>query len=162
MKTGKDPATRIVVPYDFSEHSRAAAHTAADLARRLGGSLHLVHVIQPPTYAYGYGAYDSAAPPPIDLVNLRAGAEKSLAKELAELTDGMPGDHSVEVLEGMNVAGTLAKHADASDASLIVMGTHGRTGLAHVFLGSVAERTLRLAHCPVMTVKAEEDEDRDA
>jgi universal stress protein A len=146
----------LVVPYDFSDHARAALKEAAGLARRLGGDLHLVHVVQSPLYMYSFAYAGEAAAviPPIDMTEIREAAMKSLRDVIAELD--IPGKVEPHVLEGASVAETLRETAVDLGADLIVMGTHGRTGLAHAFLGSVAERTLRSAPCPVLTVQAHE------
>lgn len=70
----------------------------------------------------------------------------------------VPGKLQPHVAVGSAVADLIRQTAAELGADLIVMGTHGRTGLAHVFLGSVAERTLRRAPCPVLTVQASEDD----
>lgn len=142
--------------HDFSPHSSAAIDVAADLARRLGAKLHVVHVIHSPTYAYGFGAF--AGPPvtaPIDVAGLRAGAMESLRERIADVK--APGGVEPHVVDGPNIAAALHEAAERLGADLIVMGTHGRTGLAHAFLGSVTERTLRNAPCPVLTVRHDED-----
>jgi universal stress protein A len=146
----------LVVPYDFSDHARAALKEAAELARRLGGDLHLVHVVQSPLYMYSFAYAGEAAAviPPIDMTEIRDAAMKSLRDVIAELD--FPGKVEPHVLEGASIAETLRETAVDLGADLIVMGTHGRTGLAHAFLGSVAERTLRSAPCPVLTVQAHE------
>jgi nucleotide-binding universal stress UspA family protein len=146
----------VVVPYDFSEHARAALAEAEDLARRLGSDLHLVHIMQSPIYLYNfaYAGEAAAITPPIDMTEIREDALKSLKEVIAEID--IPGKVEPHVYEGANVAETLREVAVDLAADLIVMGTHGRTGLAHVFLGSVAERTLRTAPCPVLTVPAHE------
>ncbi len=146
----------VVVPYDFSEHARAALAEAEDLARRLGSDLHLVHIMQSPIYLYNfaYAGEAAAVTPPIDMTEIREDALKSLKEVIAEID--IRGEVEPHVYEGANVAETLREVAVNLGADLIVMGTHGRTGLAHVFLGSVAERTLRTAPCPVLTVPARE------
>jgi nucleotide-binding universal stress UspA family protein len=142
----------IVVPYDFSEHARAALATAADLARRLQSDIHLFHVLQLPVYTYP-AFQAAAAAPPADLVDIRDGAMASL-REIAASIEGAPGKVETHVVEGATIVEMIRQFAEEIGADLIVMGTHGRTGLAHVFLGSVAERTLRSAPCPVLTVQA--------
>ncbi len=145
-----------VVPYDFSVHARAALDVAADLARRLSADLHLIHVVQIPAYDYASGPYGGAVmSPPIDMAEMREGALKSLRDVVAEVD--VPGKVEPHVVEGPSVAEMLSESAANLNADLIVMGTHGRTGLAHVFLGSVAERTLRTAPCPVLTLRAQEE-----
>lgn len=149
-----------VVPYDFSDHADAALYAAVDLARRLDANLHLVHVIQLPAYAYGYGGVGGAfvATPRVD-AGIREDAAQSLRRVVDRIRD-FPGRLSAEVIEGTNVAEAISETAKKLGAELIVMGTHGRTGLAHVFLGSVAERTLRRAPCPVLTIRS--DDEREA
>lgn len=149
---------KILVPYDFSPHARAALAMAVDLGRRLGAELHLLHVIQPPSHAYGYGAYGaSAAPPPVDMVAVREGAMQSL-RAVSDGVEDLPKQPEPHVVEGSSTAEMIRETAEQLSCDLIVMGTHGRTGLAHVFLGSVAERTLRRAPCPVLTVQAPDDD----
>jgi universal stress protein A len=150
-----------VVPYDFSEHARAALDVAADLAGRLGADLHLVHVLEVPVlYTYGLGT-PPAPPiiPPYDISEFRKGAMESL-QQIAADADA-PGVIKPHVVEGANVAEAIRVSAEDLAADLIIMGTRGRTGLAHVILGSVTERTLRSAACPVLTVRAKKEEAAD-
>ena len=146
----------IVVPYDFSDHARAALDEAADLCRRLDAELHLIHVVQSPLYMYSfaYAGEAAAVAPPIDMSEIRESALKSLRDVIGEID--VPGKAEAHVIEGASIAETLRESAVNLGADLIVMGTHGRTGVAHAFLGSVAERTLRTAPCPVLTVKPRE------
>lgn len=141
----------LVVPYDFSEHARAALSTAVDLAKRLNSAkLHLVHVIQP---AYAYPMFEGAVVvPPTNMVEVRANVLRSL-EEIAGSIEGLTAPVESHVVEGSRISDLLLETAGRLDADMIVMGTHGRTGIAHVFLGSVAERTLRKASCPVLTVR---------
>ena len=143
-----------VVPYDFSDHSRAALRMATDLAQRFESEIHLVHVIQPPSLAYSaYGGPGTAAPAPVDTLELRGIAESALRDVAAEIERDCARVHT-HVIESANIPDSIHEVAAKVRADLIVMGTHGRTGLAHVFLGSVAERTLRRAPCAVLTVQA--------
>ena len=145
-----------VVPYDFSDHAQTALRTASDLAGRLGADVHLVHVVQSPAHLHGVPPYGgTAAPSTLDTVAVRTAAMESL-REVAASLEGTTGKLETHVFEGAAVADTLCEAPERLDADLVVMGTHGRTGLAHAFLGSVAERTLRKAGCPVLTVRAPE------
>ncbi len=149
----------IVVPYDFSEHARAALDTAVDLARRLQSDIHLIHIVQPPSYTYApYGTFGGATAvlPPANLEQIKEGARGSL-REVAGNISNPPGKVEVHVLEAPSIVGAIQTLSEELGADLIVMGTHGRGGLAHVFLGSVAERTIRDAPCPVLTVRAPEE-----
>lgn len=143
-----------VVPYDFSEHSRAALQMASDLAQRFESNLHLVHVIQPLTLAYAaYGGPGTAVAAPVGMLELREVAESALA-EVATQVEGECAGVQMHVVESASIPDAICEVARKVGAELLVMGTHGRTGLAHVFLGSVAERTLRQAPCAVLTVQA--------
>jgi len=146
-----------LVPFDFSVHARAALYTAADLARRLGADLHLVHVIQSPLVMYGGGPHGGGTiPPPIDMGEVHRQARRSLG-EVVDGIENFPGKIEPHVVEGAGLADSILECAEDLEADLIVMGTHGRTGLAHLFVGSVAERTLARAPCPVLTIQAPDD-----
>lgn len=148
----------ILVPYDFSEHSKKALETALDLGRRFGSNLHLLHVVTPLIVAYPTMG-TAAAPPANLLLELREGAERSLDDVVATI-ENPPGTVKAHISAGGATAETIREMAEQLGADLIVMGTHGRTGMSRVFLGSVAERTLRLAPCPILMVSAEEEDER--
>lgn len=104
-----------------------------------------------PAYALGFPPYGPPAPRAVDLTEMRESAMNSLRGLVAEM-EQLPIKLEPHVVDGSSVADAIGDGAEVLGADLIVMGTHGRTGLAHVFLGSVAERTLRKASCPVLTV----------
>ena len=140
---------RLLVPHDFSEHSDAALRTAIELAGELEASIALLHVFQRPQAIFEpYGIL----PIEPDLAEIPEAARQRLQVELDKvLAAGVEGD--ARVSEGQPVDEILAQ-IEASGADLVVMGTHGLTGFSHALLGSVAERTVRQAPCPVLTVKA--------
>jgi universal stress protein A len=146
------PFKRILVPIDFSEHSSAAVRAATDLARRFEAELVLAHVYEPIAYALpeGYVLFT-----PTQLANLLTELQRLLAnaKKDAEAA-GVPRVETKQ-LQGA-VAPEIINFAREGKFDLIVMGTHGRTGLKHAFLGSVAEKVLRQAPCPVLTLRATE------
>lgn len=138
----------ILCPTDFSECSDAALVVAVELAKRFGARLRLVHVFQVPIYV---GWEDSPAAL-VATTQFLDHARKRATEELARCTSahaasGVPIDAvQVDGLPQQKIV-ELGEQAD-----LIVLGTHGRTGLAHVMLGSVAERVVRTATRPVLTV----------
>jgi nucleotide-binding universal stress UspA family protein len=141
--------TRILVPVDFEDTSREALTYASMLAQRFGASLSLVHVFDD---VFAEAAYtpDVYAPlPPA----LRERAVRDLQEKLTALLPPAGGDDNrAEVIVGTPAKG-IVDYARAQRADLIVMGTHGRRGFSHALLGSVAERVLRTAPCPVLTIR---------
>jgi nucleotide-binding universal stress UspA family protein len=143
----------ILVPVDFSAHSAEALEYAIDLAKVFGAAIHLLHCYQ--INVGGVSPYGLVIPEDFDR-EVRAAAEQKLS-EWGEKARAQ-GITVEERISPMFPAATLADTAKEISADLIVMGTRGLTGLRHVLLGSVAERTLRVAPCPVLTVKVPRDE----
>ena len=144
---------RILVPTDFSEPSAAALQYARTVATKFGGTLHVLHVIEDPYRA----AYASEVYVP-ELAGLRedliADAEARMKAELH------PSDYTqlgatAEALIG-TPAWTIVEYATGHGIDLIVMGTHGRGGVSHLLMGSVAEKVVRTASCPVLTTRGVE------
>ncbi|MCE9607727.1 MAG: universal stress protein [Planctomycetia bacterium] len=134
---------KILVPCDFSKSGRAAFEYATKLARETGTPLIIVHVQELPM-VYGEGAYYYGVPEP-DASEIRK-----------MLHDVQPMDRDVvfehRLLDG-DPAAQIAALAKAEGIDLIVMSSHGRTGLGRMLLGSVAEAVIRRADCPVLIVK---------
>jgi nucleotide-binding universal stress UspA family protein len=148
--------TRILVPTDFSATADAALEYACLLAERFGAHIQLLHVLDDPFVSEGMAAeaYISEAPG-IREAMLRDAREKLTHRAL--LRRGTQVD--TEVLFGHG-ARTIGEYAEARGVDLIVMGTHGRTGVAHLLLGSIAEKLVRTAPCPVLTVRHPEVKQR--
>ena len=138
----------ILVPVDFSTHSAEALAYAIELAKVFGAGIHLLHCYQ--INVGGVSPYGLVIPEDFDR-EVRAAAGQKLG-EWAEKVRA-EGIAVEEQISPMFPAATLPATAAEISADLIVMGTRGLTGLRHVLLGSVAERTLRVAPCPVLTVK---------
>jgi nucleotide-binding universal stress UspA family protein len=140
---------RICCPIDFSDASRAAMQVAADLARRNGGTLHLLHAYPIPGYTFPDG---SVVASPRMMQELAEGTQRHLEEwrdEAARL--GAP---SVELVKAIGEpAGEIVSYAAEQGIDLLVLGTHGRSGLEHALMGSIAERVVRKARCPVLTVR---------
>ena len=137
---------QIMFPTDFSHSSDAALALASSLAKDRGAKLHIVHVEEPPV-AYGGGEMYYGIPEPVT---------EDLQRMLEEIK---PPDEEVayehELITG-DPAHAIADFAKEHDIDLIVMGTHGRTGLLRMLMGSVAEAVVRRAPCPVLTYKPKE------
>jgi nucleotide-binding universal stress UspA family protein len=142
MTTG---ANAIVVPVDFEEASLKALELAKELAAKVGGEVVLVHVYQIPVYTYPgleptlvpsfHAEVTAAAKRAMAAIATQAGGLRAMLRQ---------GEPATEILAAAEEAG----------ARMIVMGTHGRKGIAHFFLGSVAEKVVRRSAIPVMTVRA--------
>jgi nucleotide-binding universal stress UspA family protein len=140
---------RILCPIDFSDASRAALETAADLARRQGAQLTLFHAYPVPGYTFPDGSFVASSKMLEELAEAaRAHLEewKGIASSL-----GVPGVEAVTAVG--EPAAEIVTHAREKAFDLVVVGTHGRTGLTHALMGSVAERVVRKASCPVLTVR---------
>ena len=138
----------ILVPTDFSPHAEHALDYAVGLAKTFGARLHLLHAYSLPVPAT---FPDTIAVPQSVWDGLREYAGEQLAEARKRVVaNGV--ECEVEAL-GEPPFPAVVETAERIRADLIVMGTRGLTGLKHVVLGSVAERTVRLAPCPVITVK---------
>ncbi|HEX6324602.1 MAG TPA: universal stress protein [Vicinamibacterales bacterium] len=138
---------QILVPTDFSNGSRLAVDYALELARRLGASVHLLHVVEDPTVA---GLFTEAY---VDLALIRKERRCDARHRMNALLTELKTRRITDEIAAGPVAQTIAGIAADRGADFIVMGTHGRTGLAHVLVGSVAEHVIRIAGCPVLTVR---------
>jgi nucleotide-binding universal stress UspA family protein len=141
---------RMLIPTDFSAASSLALQYGLDMAFRYGASIHLMHVIEDPAFSTVYpDAYFAELP---DLMKrLTEDSEKQLADAVAKCAAAnVPATSQVVV---GRPARAIAKEALDRGTDLIVMGTHGRSGFAHLVLGSVAERVIRTSPCPVLTVR---------
>jgi universal stress protein A len=141
--------TKVLVPTDFSNHSDQALQWGASLAGKYAAQMLLLHVIPPAVEEVS--ARGSASEEAI--MDLEAKVEARLYEIISqELQESLPVDVKIAVGKPAEEILRVA-HEEAVD--LIVMGTHGHTGLTHVLLGSTAETVLRNAPCPVFTVRAE-------
>ena len=149
---------RILFATDFSHNNDAALEYAFALAERFGASLQLLHVLEDPFVTDGMAAeaYISEAPA-LRSAMLQDAQERLRHRAAPREAAGMHID--TEVLFGHG-ARTIAEYAAERGIDLIVIGTHGRTGFAHLLLGSVAERLVRTAPCPVLTVRHPEERKR--
>lgn len=140
---------RVLVPVDFSPHSEGAVKHAREICRSYGARLHLLHVFEQPVTPEVYLGGGPAVG--LDFSILEASLREALLSVATRTNAGS--DIEIHVREGRAVAGILAA-AEEIPADLIVIATHGLGGLTHVLLGSVTDKVLRRAGCPVLTVKA--------
>jgi nucleotide-binding universal stress UspA family protein len=140
----------VLVATDFSEPSAVALDYGRELARTYGAKLHVLHIVEDLRWRY---ATDMA---PTALVGIQEDVEASAASRLETiLTDEDRKELGVHAaaLTAIVPSEAIVQYAKNEGVDVIVMGTHGRSGLAHLFMGSVAERVVRLSPCPVLTVR---------
>lgn len=142
---------KVLFPTDFSEFAREAEHYACELARQHSAELHLLTVVEallpvtplPSGAPMTIGGIDPVEMPRHALRALEAYPDSQWGHGLKIVRVVRSGSPFVEII----------RYAREQDIDLIVIGTHGRTGLKHVLMGSVAERVVRKASCPVLTVR---------
>ncbi len=148
---GEKPIRRILVATDFSPQAKRAAGLACSFAKRFGARIDLIHVLdESPDYVGFLSA---------EVIAFETQARAMAGEHLSAAGQQIEAEHlPVETHLRKGVAGdVISSEAARLQSDLIVMGTHGFSGFAHLTLGSVAERTLRLAPCPVLTTRATED-----
>ena len=138
------PIRKILHPTDFSDYSEAAFRLACALARDYGAPLVVLHVSSPSAVAYPEGLF--VLPPALVVPDL-----DDYLVRLHPASEGV--DIDPRLVEG-SPAHEIVRFVTEEPCDLIVMGTHGRTGLGRLLMGSVAEHVVRKAPCPVLTVKA--------
>jgi universal stress protein A len=138
---------KVLVPVDFSAQSEKALQYALSIAQEFSSEILVVHVVQPyPILPELGSATDALTEEMIKEANSRLNHLKGRIKDVP---------CTVKCLVGSS-ADTIVAFAAKNTVDLIILGTHGRTGIAHAFLGSVAERVVRLASCPTLVVRAHE------
>jgi nucleotide-binding universal stress UspA family protein len=142
----------ILVPMDFSACSKKALHYALPFARQFGASLTLLYVAHIPYVGAEVGGIDYA----LIETQLRTGGMKEIERIAGEEVGAEIPTRAI-VRVGLPHH-EIAKAAKEIDADLIILSTHGHTGLKHVFLGSTAEKVVRHAPCPVLVVREREHE----
>lgn len=152
MTPAHTPIRRILVPHDFSETADGALRYALDLAERLEAAVTVVHVYDVPSYGFPEG------------IALSVQMEQTIATAARTALDNIavrarrPGVDVEHVLRRGAAWSEIIRLAAETDTDLVVMGTHGRHGVARFLLGSVAEKVVRTAPCPVLTVHGPREE----
>lgn len=147
--------SRILLTTDFSTQAEHAYPWAAQLATSNHGVIHLMHALEDDLVATAPVFADYMAPGALDLGNyrdeFRSGARKALEAAAVQLRD-LGATVEVHLVEKGKPSSAVVKTAEELNCSVIVISTHGRGGLAHLLLGSTAEKVVRLAKVPVLTV----------
>jgi nucleotide-binding universal stress UspA family protein len=150
-----DFTQHILVATDLSPASLLAVDAAATLAKTFGARVTLAHVFDPSPLTPTATSQLTTA----EQLEVAQNYERHLQGELEQLRDArLAGvDAAVALLRGRSAADDLCRHAEQAGVDLIVIATHGRTGLARMLIGSVTERVVRHASCPVLTLRSKLD-----
>jgi nucleotide-binding universal stress UspA family protein len=146
------PIKRVLVPVDFSGDSLNALAYARDLVKPFHAEVILVHVVEPIYYAAPADMYMTSP----NLAGIIEEQQRMAAQQLKRIAGDLEkkGHRVRTVLKNGVPAQVIIDSAQRTGTDLIVMATHGHTGLAHLFMGSVAEKVVRTAACPVLTVRS--------
>lgn len=147
---------RVLFPTDFSDLSVHALKYARGFAETFKAELHVIHVVDEATLYWSAVAPNSVPVGP-SIEELTEIAEKEMARFVQANLDDLKAPMASDVLSGRPFM-EIIRYARERTIDLIVIGTHGRSGLHHVLLGSVAEKIVRKAPCPVLTIRHPEHE----
>ena len=142
--------SKVLVATDFGEASESALNYGREFARTFGAALHVLHVVDNPMIWAGPEAVS------IDFARLQAELEAGAEQALGRLVTAEDRDQLKAVTAircGSSPAFEIAAYAKAEGIDLVLMGTHGRGPMGHLLMGSVAEKLVRIAPCPVLTVR---------
>lgn len=143
---------RILVPVDFSEGSRAALEYAQGLAGKFGAHIDVLHVWFTPAYISPAVAVQVARG---EVETLELVARREAEQQMTSFVESVPNPDQVAISTRIEYGYEPQTIVDiAKDYDLVVMGTHGRSGLSHLIIGSVAEKVIRQAPCPVLCMRA--------
>jgi nucleotide-binding universal stress UspA family protein len=146
---------KILVPTDFSEFGEQALLYGCELAKKFDAELHLLNVVQDAVAMFPEPNMMGTS------MNDLVSDMQHLAQKQLEEMPGLPGTEDLKVVRETCIGPAfleIVRYAKKSDINLIVIGTHGRSGIKHMLLGSVAEKVVRKAPCPVLTVSHPERE----
>lgn len=141
--------SKILVPVDFSDYTDEITHAAGQLAKKFGSTIHLLHVI--PNMDY-FTPYESFLPAE-SLINAQRDIEREVDKDMDAVARKMGDIPVVKAVRAGVAFAEILQYVRTEGIDLVVMGTHGRGGIEHILLGSVAEKVIRRAPCPVMTIR---------
>lgn len=141
----------ILVPTDFSDCARHALDAALSLATQYGSTISVLHVIEPARYAAMHG-HEIALSADV-YAHLGETLKKSAADQMQAFVANVIQANVTSTIEDGIPYDSIVSRAGASECDLVVIGTHGRTGIKRFVMGSVAERVIRHAPCPVLTIR---------
>lgn len=139
---------KILCPVDFSEFTGDVVTYAADISKQYGAELHVLHVIPNLTYFTPYESFLT----PENLVAMEKNIQDEVDRDFKKVLSKVGVDVRKVVRTGVAFV-EIIDYAKTEGIDLIVMGTHGRSGIEHILIGNVAEKVVRKSPCPVMTIR---------
>jgi nucleotide-binding universal stress UspA family protein len=139
---------KILCPVDFSEFTKDVIAYAADISKRYGAELHVLHVIPNLTYFTPYESFLT----PENLVAIEKNIQDEVDRDFGKVLKNVDINVKKAVRTGVAFV-EIIDYAKTEGIDLIVMGTHGRSGIEHILIGNVAEKVVRKSPCPVMTIR---------
>jgi universal stress protein A len=141
--------SKILVPIDFSEYTPDILKYATEIAQRFGATIHLIHVIPNMDYFTPYESFMAAE----NMVAVQKGIESEVQRDLEETAKSIS---DIPVVKAVRMGVSFVEIVDyvrTEGIDLVIMATHGRGGLEHIIIGSVAEKVVRKSPCPVLTIR---------
>ena len=139
---------KILCPVDFSQFTQEVVDYAVDLAKKYGAELHVMHVVPNMTYFTPYESFLT----PENLVAVEKKIQDDVERDFAKLLKNTDIPTKTAIRTGVAFV-EIIDYAKTESIDLIVMGTHGRSGIEHILIGNVAEKVVRKSPCPVMTIR---------
>lgn len=139
---------KILCPVDFSEYTEGIISYAVEIAKKFNSELHILHVIPNLTYFTPYESFMT----PENLIVLEKNIEKEIEKDFENITKKIDFPFKKVIKSGIAFV-EIINYIKEESISLVVMGTHGRSGIEHILIGSVAEKVVRKSPCPVLTIR---------
>jgi len=139
---------KIVCPIDFSEFTDEILKYAVNITKKFNAELHLIHIIPNLNYFTPYESFLT----PENLVAIEKNIEKEVEKDFERVTKNIDVPLKKIVKTGVTFV-EIIDYIKEEDIDLVVMGTHGRSGIEHILIGSVAEKVVRKSPCPVLTIR---------
>lgn len=139
---------KVLCPVDFSKFTEEVITYAADIAKQYGAELHVLHVIPNLTYFTPYESFLT----PENLVAVEKNIQDEVERDFGKILKHVDMEIKKVVKTGVAFV-EIIDYAKSEGIDLIVMGTHGRSGIEHILIGNVAEKVVRKSPCPVLTIR---------
>jgi universal stress protein A len=140
---------KILVPLDFSDYTDEIMNVAVQIAEKFGSTMHLLHVIPNMDYFTPYESFLSAE----NLVSIQRDIEREVEKDMEVVVKKLKDIPVAKTIHAGVAFLEIVNYVRTENIDLVVMGTHGRGGLEHILIGSVAEKVVRKSPCPVLTIR---------